>query len=73
MPGIVLKAILASISGVLFCFVLFCLLFRAAPVAYGGSQARDLIGAVVAGHSHSKARSEPFLCPTPQLTATPDP
>ena len=37
-----------------FCFV-FCL-FRAAPMAYGGSQARGLIRAVVAGlrdsHSH---------------------
>ena len=25
------------------------------------------------GHSHSNARSEPRLQPTPQLTATPDP
>ena len=51
----------------------FCLL-RAAPVAYGGSQAGDLVGAVVAGlrHSHSNARSKPCLWSTPQLTATPD-
>ena len=43
--------------------------FRAAPTAYGGSQARGPIGAVAAGlrHSHSNAGS------TPQLTATPDP
>ena len=36
--------------------------FRAAPVAYGGSQARGPIRAVVAGlrHSHSNVRSE--LC-----------
>ena len=36
----------------------FCL-FRAAPVAYGSSQARGQIRAVAAGlhHSHSKARS----------------
>ena len=36
-------------------------LFRAAPGAYGGSQARSRIGAVAAGlrHSHSNARSEP--------------
>ena len=36
----------------------FFLLFRAAPEAYGGSQARGLIGATAAGlhHSHSKCR-----------------
>ena len=47
---------------------------RATPVAYGGSQARDPIGAVAANlhHSHSNARSEPRLRPTPQLIATPD-
>ena len=57
-------------------FVLFCFcLFRAVPEAYGGSQARGLIRAVAVGlhHSHSKARSEPHLRPTPQLMATPDP
>ena len=45
------------------------------PMAYGGSQARGLIGAVATGlrQSHSKAGSEPRLQPTPQLTATPDP
>ena len=61
-----------------FCFVMFCfvfLLFRATPTAYGGSQARHLIGATAAGHSHShsNARSEARLQPTPQLMATPDP
>ena len=47
----------------------------AAPVAYGGSQARGRIRAVAAGlrHSHSNAGSEPHLQPIPQLTATPDP
>jgi len=47
----------------------------AAPAAYGGSQARGLIGAVDTGlrQSHSNAASEPRLQPTPQLTATPDP
>ena len=37
-----------------------CTFFRAAPAAYGGSQARGLIRAVAAGlhHSHSNARSE---------------
>ena len=40
----------------------FCL-FGATPVAYGGSQARDLIRATAAGphHSHSNTRSEPRL------------
>ena len=47
---------------------------RAAPTAYGGSQATGLIGAVPAGvcQSHSNMGSEPRLQPTPQLTATPD-
>ena len=44
------------------------LLFRAAPPAYRGSQARGQIRARAAGlhHSHSNARSEPYLWPTPQ-------
>ena len=44
----------------LFIYLAFCL-FRAAPVAYGGSQARDLTGAIVAGlpQSHSHRGSEP--------------
>ena len=52
-------------------FLSFCL-FRAAPVAYRGSQARGRIGAVAASlcQSHSNARSEARLLPTPQLTAT---
>ena len=56
-------------------FCLFVLLLRAAPAAYGGSQARGRIGAAAAGlhHSHSNAASEPRLRPTPQLTARPDP
>ena len=51
---------------VLFCFCLF-VFSRAAPVAYGGSQARGLIGATAAGlrQRHSYARSEPRLQPTP--------
>jgi len=61
----------------LFLFFIFLLfvLFRAAPAAYGGSQARGLIGATAASlrHSHSNTRSKPRLRPTPQLTARPDP
>ena len=57
-------------------FILFFLYFsRAAPVSYGGSEARGLIGAVVAGlcQSHSNGGSEPCLKTTPQLRAMPDP
>ena len=50
---------------------------RAAMAACGGSQARDLIGAIAAGlchsHSHSNAGSKPRLRPASQLTAMPDP
>ena len=56
-------------------FLIFFCLFRATPTAYGGSQARDPIGAVVAHlyHSHSNTRSELGPQPTPQLTARLDP
>ena len=57
--------------------LLFCLFAfsRAAPTAYGGPQARGLIGAVAASlcQSHSNAGSELCLQTTPQFTATPDP
>ena len=43
------------------------------PAAYGDSQARGQIGAVVADLHHSNARSEPSLEPTPQLMAALDP
>ena len=53
----------------------FFLLFRATLAAYGGSQSRNLIGAIAAGlhHSHSNSGSEPCLWPSPQITATPYP
>ena len=51
-------------------FFVFLLLFRAVPVAYGGSQARGQIGL---HHSQSNAESELRLRPAPQLTATLDP
>ena len=54
---------------------MYVCLFRATPVAYGSSQARDPIRAVATGlcQSHSNTRSELCLRPTPQLTAMPDP
>ena len=51
-------------------------LFRAAPMAYWGSQARgSWIRAVATDlhHSHSDVWSRPCLRTTSQLTATPDP
>ena len=50
--------------------------FRAAPVAYGGSQARGPVGAVATGLHHSptvKTDLSLGLQPSPQLTATLDP
>ena len=56
-------------------FFSFLSFFRAAPMAYGGSQDRGQIGGAAAGlhHSHSNNRSKPHLWPTPWLTATPEP
>ena len=53
----------------------FPLIFRAAPVADGSSQAMGQIGATAASlcHSHSNTGSELSLQPTPQLMAIPDP
>ena len=52
-----------------------CCCFRAMHLAYGFSQAKGWIGATAAGlhYSHSHARSEPSLWPTPMLTAMPNP
>ena len=57
-----------------FCFFVFLPFLRLLPVACRGSQARGLMGALDAGlrQSHSNARSEPSLRPTPQLMATLD-
>ena len=53
----------------------FFFFFRAALAAYGSFQSRDPIEAAAASlhHSHSNARSELHLQPTPQLAATQDP
>ena len=58
-----------------FVFLSFFVFSRAVPMAYGGSQARGLIGAVPAslGQSHSNMGSKLRLRPTPQLTAILDP
>ena len=60
---------------VFFCCCCLFVFFRAAPAAYGDSQARGLIRVFAAGlcQSHSNARSELCLQPTLQLTATLDP
>ena len=51
-------------------FFFFFFFFRAAPAAYGSSQARGPVGATAASlhHSYNNARSELHLPPTPQLT-----
>ena len=56
-------------------FLSFFLFLGPPPEAYGGAQARGLIGAVATGlhHSHSNTGSELSLQPTPQLTEMPDP
>ena len=48
-------------------------LFRAMPMAYGGSHKRGWIKAAAANlhHSHSSKGSKPHLWPTPQLTVMP--
>ena len=54
------------------CVCVCVCLFRAAPEAYGGSQAKGPIGAEADDlrHSHGNVRSEPHLQTTPQLMAT---
>ena len=53
----------------------FFVFSRAAPTAYGDSQARGLIAAIATGlhQSHSNAGFEPRLQPISQLTAMPNP
>ena len=51
--------------------VFFFVFSRATPMAYGGSQARDLIVTVAA--SLATATTTWDLQPTPQLTAMPNP
>ena len=71
------KSLQSFVFSVCLFVCLFCLfaISWAAPMAYGGSQARGRIGAIAASlrQSHSNVGSEPCLRPTPQLTATLDP
>ena len=71
------KSLQSFVLSVCLFVCLFCLfaISWAAPMAYGGSQARGRIGAIAASlrQSHSNVGSEPCLRPTPQLTATLDP
>ena len=67
-----------ALENLLFYLIYFFCLFafsRATPTAYGGSQAKGLIGAGATGlcQSHSNAGIRATLQPTPQLTAMPDP
>jgi len=70
------NAVLADLQILLFIYLfIYFFVFKATPVAYGGSQARGLIGATAASlcHRHSHAGTELSLRPTTQLMATPDP
>ena len=60
---------------IFFVFFFFFPFLGPLSMAYRGSQARGLIGAIDPGlrQSHSNTGSEQHLRPTPQLTATPDP
>ena len=64
-----------SILIFIYLFICTFVFSRAAPMAYGGSQARAPIGAAAADlhHSHSNVGSKPHVQPTPQLMATLDP
>ena len=55
-------------------FFSFFFFLRAAPAAYGRSQATGCIGAAAAGlqHSHSHTESEPHLQPIPQFMTMPE-
>ena len=66
---------LSIFHGIFILFIIIIFAFWAAPVAYGGSQARGQIRATAAGlcHSHSNITSELRLRPTPQLRQHPDP
>ena len=55
------------------CFFAWGGRFGATHTAYGSFQVRGRIRAAAAGYSHSNIGSKPYLPPTPQLMAMPDP
>ena len=61
------------VKGFFVVVVVFVLLFRTTPEAYGGFQARGLIRATATSLRQSQSNAGSELRPTPQLTATPDP
>ena len=63
------------VKAFIYLIYLFVYIFRAVPEACRGSQARGLIGDVVASlhHNCSNTGSKPCLRPMPQLTTTLDP
>ena len=72
----------ARLSALLFFFFFFLFFFFGGgdflgpnPWHMEGPRLGGLIGATAAGlcQSHNNIRSEPRLCPAPQLMATPDP
>ena len=68
----ILKIVTAAYANNLFTY---CLFWGGAPVAYGGSKARGLIGATAAGlcYSHRNMGPKLHLQTTPQLTVMPGP
>ena len=69
------RIIVTSILLLFFFYFLSSCLFRATPVAFGGSRTRGRIGATAASlrQSHSNGGSKLCLRPTPSLTVMPAP
>ena len=66
------KSLKSYVFNLFFTFY-FSVFSRAAPTAYGGSQARGLNRAVATSLHHSHSNMGPHLQPTPQLSAMLDP
>ena len=71
----ILLYLLCLISAHPYIRLIYLFILGAAPATFGSSQARGQIRDAAAGlyHSHSNARFEPSLRPTPQLTTMPYP
>ena len=75
-PSVTSHSVIHLFNDSIFIYLfVFCLFFRAAPAAYGDSQARGLIRAVATAYARATAtpESEPCLRPPPQLPAMLDP